>query len=277
MKKNNLLTSIPKIISAFNGNLYTNLSTSQIAALAVFGYNLDSENIAMHSMGGSGGKIGEWNFVFTDQKKRVSIIEEVYGVTADKYTKYTSRAADEKYAEIAGTYITDSVSKALSDIKAMLGLNAPQVTPAPVPSQTAPPTAPPTSSPAPSATQTPAPSSTQTPAPSSPSAQPGGSVLAALSRTELAGMDSNIRPLSFKNAGSVGTALLSVTGASPQELYYAAEQALETYKNDKTGANFDTMKTAVTALCNAVGYSTRSIKWYYPFDEKYNEIFVDFR
>lgn len=269
MKKKDLLTSAPKIISAFDGNLYTNLSTSQIAALAVFGYNLDSDMIAMHSMGGSGGKIGEWNFVFTNQKNRVDLIKEVYGVDVEKYTNYTSSAADAKYAKIAGNYIIDSVSKTLSDIRGMIGGEPAQPQPeVPAPAPETP--APETPAPAP---ETPAP---ETPAPETPAPAPETPV-----QNEPQDGNADGGQLSIPMPAGGRNAVLSLPGdvnaASVGALYSQAQAAFEAYKASKTSANFNTMKNSVTSLCNAVGYSTRQIHWYYPFDEKYNEIYVDFR
>ena len=89
MKKNNIITKIPDVIEAFDGELFTNCTISQTAALAAFAYNLDKENIGMYSMGGTQASLFQWNFVFTDQANRVDIIQKVYGVAANQYRQYT--------------------------------------------------------------------------------------------------------------------------------------------------------------------------------------------
>ena len=89
MKKNNMITKIPDVIKAFQGELFTNCTLSQTSALALFAYNLDKENIGMYSMGGTQASLFQWNFVFTDQANRVDIIQKVYGVAATQYRQYT--------------------------------------------------------------------------------------------------------------------------------------------------------------------------------------------
>ena len=89
MKKNNLIVRIPDVIDAFKGELFTNCTPSQTAALAAFAYNLNREDIGMYSMGGSQASLFQWNFVFTDQANRVDIIQKVYGVAAKQYRQYT--------------------------------------------------------------------------------------------------------------------------------------------------------------------------------------------
>lgn len=89
MRKDNLLVRIPDVLAAFEGELFTNCTAGQTAALAAFAYNLNSENIGMYSMSGSSASLFQWNFVFTDQTNRVEIIEEVYGVDVNGYSQYT--------------------------------------------------------------------------------------------------------------------------------------------------------------------------------------------
>ncbi len=52
IKQKGMLTSIPALLDAFDGNLYTNTTFAQTAALAAFAYNVSPESIGMYSMGG---------------------------------------------------------------------------------------------------------------------------------------------------------------------------------------------------------------------------------
>ncbi len=189
MKSKDMLLRIPDILAAFDGNMFTNLSTSQFTALAVFAYNLDPESISMHSMKGSSGKIGEWNFVFTNQKNRVSVIEEVYGVTAKKYTNYTSKKATELYYEITGTFVDDRITAGLAELAALL------------------------------------------PAAADPEAC---------------------------------------------ALYDQAVAAFPVFQLSRSYTDLNTLKDIVDTLAEKLGVKS-SIKWYYPYDKKYNKVYVDFR
>ena len=87
-RQKNMVLKVPEILDAFDGALFTNCTPAQTAALALFGYRLDPENIGAHSMGGDGATLFGWNFVFTDQAKRVELIRDIYGVEVKKYPKY---------------------------------------------------------------------------------------------------------------------------------------------------------------------------------------------
>ena len=89
MKEENLVLKVPEILSAFDGALFTNCSIEQTAALALFGYKLDPDNIGAHSMGGDQATLFGWNFVITNQTDRVKLIQDVYGVEVKTYPKYT--------------------------------------------------------------------------------------------------------------------------------------------------------------------------------------------
>ena len=89
MKEENMVLKVPEILAAFDGALFTNCTPSQTAALALFGYKLDPENIGAYSMGGSTKTLFHWNFVFTNQSDRVKMIKKIYGVDVSTYPKYT--------------------------------------------------------------------------------------------------------------------------------------------------------------------------------------------
>ena len=89
MKEENMVLKVPELISAFDGALFTNCTAEQTAALALFGYNLDPNNIGAHSMTGDSATLFHWNFIFTKQSDRVKLIKEVYGVDVKTYPKYS--------------------------------------------------------------------------------------------------------------------------------------------------------------------------------------------
>ena len=89
MKEENMVLKVPELLSAFDGALFTNCTPAQTAALALFGYKLDPENIGAYSMGGNTKTLFHWNFVFTNQSDRVKMIKKVYGVDVSTHPKYT--------------------------------------------------------------------------------------------------------------------------------------------------------------------------------------------
>ena len=100
MQADKLITKIPEIIETFDGDLFTNCTGGQTAALAAFAYNLDASNIGMYSMSGNSASMFQWNFVFTDQANRVDIIKKVYGVNAKRYTQYTYNYARYRWCDM---------------------------------------------------------------------------------------------------------------------------------------------------------------------------------
>lgn len=89
MKEENLVLKVPEILAAFDGALFTNCTPEQTAALALFGYKLDPENIGAYSMGGDSATLFHWNFVFTRQSDRVELIRKIYGVDVNTYPKFS--------------------------------------------------------------------------------------------------------------------------------------------------------------------------------------------
>ena len=89
MKEENMVLKVPEILAAFDGALFTNCTPAQTAALALFGYKLDPENIGAYSMGGEGATLFHWNFVFTNQSDRVKLIKDIYGIDVPTHPKYS--------------------------------------------------------------------------------------------------------------------------------------------------------------------------------------------
>ena len=89
MKEENMILKVPEILAAFDGALFTNCTPEQTAALALFGYKLDPEDIGAYSMNADSATLFHWNFVFTKQSDRVELIKKIYGVDVSTYPKYS--------------------------------------------------------------------------------------------------------------------------------------------------------------------------------------------
>ena len=100
MQKQNLIVKIPDVLAAFDGELYTNCTPAQTAALAAFAYGLNREDIGMYSMSGSTVSLFQWNFLFTDQNNRVDVIKKVYGVDVPKQNEYTLQYGRYRWASM---------------------------------------------------------------------------------------------------------------------------------------------------------------------------------
>lgn len=163
IKATELITQIPGIIGAFNGDLVTNVSLAQTAALAAFSKNIDADNVKMYSMDGSYYDFFNDNFVITDQNERRQIIKDVYGVdivndkqavknkygvTVPSYNNYSLESAcmlwDEMQIEVTG----NAARSVLGKVKGILDADAllpPQPTPSPTETVTGSPDATPSS------------------------------------------------------------------------------------------------------------------------------------
>ena len=109
MQKQNLILKVPEIISSFKGQLYTNCTLGQTAALTKFAYGLDKNNIGMYTMGGTGPtNIFNWNFILTDQTNRVEIIKEIYGIDVPRELEYTADYAWYRWADMIATQYLDT-------------------------------------------------------------------------------------------------------------------------------------------------------------------------
>ncbi len=99
MKEEGMWTQIPALFDLLNEDIVTNTNLAQMAALALFANDLDSENIVMHSMDGPTYSMFDgWVYCFTDQEDRVELIKEVYGVTVPEYEEYTLAYAAAEYS-----------------------------------------------------------------------------------------------------------------------------------------------------------------------------------
>ena len=165
IKESNLLSNIPKIIDAFDGGLYTNLTTTQTAGLVAFAYNINPDDVGMYSMGGKYNYgIFNWNFVITDQNNRRNIIEEVYGFSAPKRSYYDAESAEWLWERMQREKILEESEPVMTQVKAILDEDALKpIEPEPEPDPTPTPTPDPSVTPDPLATPTPTIEPTPTP------------------------------------------------------------------------------------------------------------------
>ncbi len=178
MKADKLITKIPDIIDTFDGDLFTNCTLGQTAALAAFAYNLDPENIGMYSMSGSSHSLFQWNFCFTDQSNRVDIIQKVYNVKAKRYGEYTLTYARYRWSDMLYDHYKELLDPLTKYVQKLIDEDdkLPEDTSSPEPSEepTDKPTESPgeTSTPKPDDPDTPPPTDAPTKPPTDPPTQP---------------------------------------------------------------------------------------------------------
>lgn len=174
MVQSDLIVKIPEIVTKLSGKLHTNMPISNTAALAYFAYSeLKSENIYMHSMAGPTRTMFGWLFAFTDQKARVNLIKEIYGVSVSQRKKFGLSYCIWEWEEMRSTQYMSNTEKARNAIIAAFEADKLILPPTPTPLPTVPPTPSPSPSPTAGTTPTPTPTSTPTPTPTpTPTAEP---------------------------------------------------------------------------------------------------------
>ncbi len=278
MQKKNLILKAPEIISSFDGQLYTNCTLGQTAALTKFAYSLDKENIGMHSMDGKMNYgIFNWNFCLTDQSKRVQIIKDVYGISVPKELEYTSEYANYRWRDIIATYyieitepLVEFVSRALAEDDLL-----PTMSPTPSPQIITPP---PEMTPSPGE-ETPLP--TDSPTLSTGSNSSGVVRLSAVNPV----LGESYRRFSDYSRIMFNDFLMSLD--TLEEAQAIARKEAKKYAEGKSNnlkqATQDVedyashVKTNAIALAQEFGYYT-SIAWTYWYDKDpdFNEVRVDF-
>lgn len=190
MQKNRLLVKIPEVLEAFEGELFTNCTPAQTAALAAFAYKLDSQNIGMHSMSGSGASLFQWNFVFTDQSHRTELIKQIYGVDVHGYSQYTLKYARYRWCDMLYNHYMDLCDPLTKHVEALIAEDdlLPEFTSSPTPTATPEPTpavtdAPPAETEQPTEAPTDTAEETEQPAETVPNALGCGVVFTRLSAT----------------------------------------------------------------------------------------------
>ncbi len=248
IKSNGLLAGIPDLITAFDGNLYYNLSFNQIAALAWYAYSVDSADITMDSMSGSTKNIFNWNFVITNQKNRKKIMQDIYGFEVSARSDYTLEAAELLWGQMQARYFPVVALPKINQVKAVLDADAAKpIMPVPVPVEPVVPEVPPTET----AGTEPAPTPTLVPTPEPP--PPGGY-------------------RQFADTGAEWTLYNTVINE------YNAIIGYEAYTSGADLLALVTQfKTDVNSLCAMFGIPAPTAKeWRVNFEKETNEVIVNF-
>ena len=280
MQKQNLILKLPDIIGSFEGQLFTNCTLGQTAALTKFAYTLDKNNIGMHTMSGSGPKlIFNWNFLLTNQTNRVKIIKEIYDIDVSPELKYTETYAQYTWADINATQyldttrgLVDHVSEALAADDLLPTMEpTPEITPEITPEFITPPTEEPT------------------PDPFVPTGADGGadkftvvrlSARSPIQREEYQQYSLSSREM-FNDFLQSLDALEEVQAVARKE----AEKYASGKSNDLEWATQEVkdysshVKTNALQLAQDFGYPTGKFVWTYLYynDSSFNEVRVDFR
>jgi LCP family protein required for cell wall assembly len=269
IKKNGLLTTIPGLIDAFDGNLYTNVPLSYTAGLALFAMDVDPGSIGMYSMGGRYyNGIFNWNFVITDQKARVALIKQIYGVDVEEYSDYAAPAATRRWEKMRAPVIKNQGAKALAKVKAKLDADAAlpiytEPTPTPPPAESKPPE--------PTPSSTPEPSPTPTPTESDAATESAGMMALSVSTGSGAHVSLSSPPAGYRKYLADGP------------VWALYNKAVRECSNLSTSGSTAAMKAAnsqaiadVTSICATFGITISKDYWRVNYERNSNEIWVDF-
>jgi len=261
MKEKDMVTKLPELLAAFEGKASSNLSTEQVAALGVFAYGLNSENIGMHSMAGATKNIYNWNFVLTDQTKRVQLIKQIYGVDVKKYEKYSYSYCMWEWQDMTAEVYLGQAGKLVKFAESALRKDGSLVPPTPTPSPT------------PAATAKPKPTKTKKPAKPTPSSP---------NQTESPVASPSKKPSAtptVPGSGAPSSGQKYKYGDKERELLAKVKVGIKTLQKAKKAKKWETMESANAQLkkdCNTlaglVGYT--KLMWKVTYK---NEIAVDFR
>lgn len=288
MKEQNLILKVPDILNSFEGQLYTNCTFAQTAALAKFAYTLDQNNIGMYSMGGTMKDIFNWNFCLTDQDNRVDILERVYGMDVSKRMDYTPEYAEYRWADILATRYLDIVAPLTEFVSAALAEDDLLPTMSPTPEPTATPT-PEVITPAP-ATDTSPPEDTPSPSPTETATDSSAKGTDAFGVVRLSALTpvrpENYRRYSEQTRADFNYYLMSLDDLDEAQAIARKEAAkyVAGKSNNFKQAKQDVedyashVKINAIALAQEFGYPTSKLTWtyWYNLDPNFNEIKVDF-
>ena len=296
MQKQNLILKIPDILNSFEGQLFTNCTLGQTAALTKFAYTLDKNNIGLYSIGGNLTNIFNWNYCLTDQNNRVDVIEKVYGKSVPKELEYTADYAAYRWADMIATQYIETTEPLVGYISEALAADDLLPTATPTLEPTVTPTADIVVTPVPSS-DTPVPTSAPTQEPT-PTPEPtiavegasytGGDSLGVVRLSmQRPVLGETYRRYSQQARQMFDTFLTSLDELEEAQAYARKEAAkyadgrssnLKQAKQDV--ADFAShVKTNALSLAQEFGYSTSQFKWScrYDLDTSFNEVTVDFR
>ena len=282
MQQQNLILKVPDIISSFDGQLYTNCTLGQTAALTKFAYTLDKNNIGMYSIGGTITNIFNWNFCLTDQTNRVNVIKEVYGIDVPKEREYTADYAQYRWADIIATQYIDTTSPLVDFVSEALAADdllptmepTPEVTPEILPEY-----------------YTPVPEETPTPEPTITTSGTANHNTGTFSVVRLSAQ-SPVRQEEYQQYSQLQRDLFNdflMSLDSLEEAQAIARKEAQLYadgkSNDLKQATQDVkdyashVKTNALELAQEFGYSTSKFAWTYWYDKdtSFNAVKVDFR
>ncbi len=114
LQESNLILEVPNIINSLKDEVHTNMSFDQFCALAIFGKNLDSENIGMHTVVGHFLQIFNWSMYVLDDDERIELIEKVYGFTPDPMPEASQKYAHLTWAIIRAEGSIDIINRAIN-------------------------------------------------------------------------------------------------------------------------------------------------------------------
>jgi LCP family protein required for cell wall assembly len=86
-KESNKLMSIPTIYQSLKEDIYTNFTFEQVVSLAANVKDLDVDNINTHTFPGFYGSRDGISMWIINQSKRVSLIKDVFGISASQWTQ----------------------------------------------------------------------------------------------------------------------------------------------------------------------------------------------
>ena len=274
MQKQNLILKIPDIIGSFQGQLFTNCTLGQTAALTKFAYTLDKNNIGMHSMTGTITNIFNWNFCLTDQTNRVKIIKEVYGIEVPRELEYTADYARYRWADMIASQYLDTTRDLVDFVSAALAEDDLLPTMEPTPEIT-PEITPPADTAIPESTPSPAASTGST----------GISVVHLSARSPIREEEYQRYTLGQRELFNDFLMTLDLLEEAQANARKEASKYASGKNNDLDQATQDVkdysshVKSSALQLAMDFGYSTSKFMWTYWYDKdpNFNEVKVDFR
>ncbi len=284
MQKQNLILKIPDIVNSFDGQLFTNCTLGQTAALTKFAYTLDKDNIGMYSIGGTITNIFDWNFCLTDQSNRVKVIKQVYGIDVPKELEYTADYAQYRWADMVATQYLKTVAPLTEFVSAALAEDDLLPTMEPTPEITEEPTPEIPAEPTPLVVVTPAP----TPEPTtSGTASKGSDPISVVRLSAISPVNGEVyRQYSEYTRQLFSDYLMSLDAleeaqaiARKEAAKYAAGKTNDLKQARQDVSDYAShVKTNALSLAQEFGYSSSKFVWTYKYyyDSSFNEVKVDF-